>query len=126
MVLLLAPLLPMILFGHRVGGTGVVGRGRLRPAVPFRLLLGTAVASVITLGHARRLVRWELIRLVAVGVAAAVGAWIGLVQATALVSMMTILSLTQVHRQAARLGGEAPPWCVACRRVPSPCRRACV
>jgi hypothetical protein len=81
----------------------------LAPAVPFRLLLGTAVASVITLGHARRLVRWELIRLVAVGVAAAVGAWIGLVQATALVSMMTILSLTQVHRQAARLGGEAPP-----------------
>ena len=71
LVLLMAPLLPIIL-GPSWSGTGWLV-AVLAPAVPFRMLLGTAVASVITLGDARRVVRWELIRLAAVGLAAVIG-----------------------------------------------------
>jgi PST family polysaccharide transporter len=106
-VLLAAPLLPVVL-GPSWEGTGWLV-AVLAPAVPFRLLLGTAVAGAITAGAARRVVGWESARLVAVGAAALVGATFGLVPATAMVSVTTIVSLTVVHRRSAGLGGEVGP-----------------
>jgi O-antigen/teichoic acid export membrane protein len=104
MVMLLAPLVPQIL-GSAWSGTGWLV-AILAPAVPFRLLLGTAVASAITIGAANRLVVWELGRFIALGATAFLGATFGLVAATAAVSIMTVLSITAVHLLTGRLGQE--------------------
>jgi O-antigen/teichoic acid export membrane protein len=104
-VLLLAPVLAIFL-GSAWAGTGWLV-AILAPAVPFRMLLGAAVANAITLGGARSVVVWEFGRLVAVGLAAAIGGVFGVVPAAALVSAATIVSLTVVHRLSVRLSKEA-------------------
>ena len=106
-VLVAAPILPFVL-GPSWSGTGWLV-AVLAPAVPFRLLLGTAVAGAIVSGAARRVVGWESARLVAVGAAALVGAMFGLIPATGMVSIMTIVSLTAVHRRSAMLAGQPGP-----------------
>lgn len=102
-VLVLSPLVPLFL-GTEWKGTGWL-MAILAPAAPFRMLLGTAVANAVTLGAARRVVQWELCRLVAMAFAAFAGARFGLVPATAVVAVITIVSLIDVHRRSAALAG---------------------
>jgi O-antigen/teichoic acid export membrane protein len=114
-VLVMAPILP-ILLGPAWSGTGWLV-AILAPAIPFRMLLGTAVANAITLGGARLVMVWELCRLVAVGVAAMLGGMFGLIPATALVSATTVVSLTAVHQLSGRLAGVRAmrrEWSAAC------------
>jgi O-antigen/teichoic acid export membrane protein len=109
LVLLLAPILPLLLGSEWAGIGWIVAI--LTPAVPFRMLLGTAVANAITAGGAREVVRWEAGRLLGVGLAAYVGARWGLFTASAAVATTSIASLVVVHRlSAAFTGGVRPRW----------------
>ena len=114
-VLLAAPVLPWLLGPDWVGVGWLVAV--LAPAVPFRLLLGTTVAQAVTVGAARSVVGWEAVRLAVIGVATLIAAQFGLVPATAVVSIATIVTVGGEHLRSCTLGGVRAdrrlPWAAA-------------
>lgn len=76
-------------------------------ALPWRLLLGPVVALGLTSGTARRVIGWELVRMV--GLAASIAIASGSLNAVAgAVSAATIVTVTWAYRKATAAAGLAP------------------
>ncbi len=89
-------------------------------AVPARLLLGVTVALAITSGRATRVIRWEVLRVVALACATAGGARWGLGGATVAATAATATSIVIVHLRARHLAGLRFGFPQAGRRYTAP------
>ncbi|MEX1006544.1 MAG: oligosaccharide flippase family protein [Acidimicrobiia bacterium] len=91
----------------QVGPTAAV----LAIALPWRMIAGQAGALAITGGNTRRLVGWELERLLGFSVAYSIAAWFGFSAFVASVSIAWIVGITLLRRTAERTDGiAAPTW----------------
>jgi hypothetical protein len=101
---LVAAVVVPALLGSEWEGTGAV-TALLALAVPWRMLLGVTVAMALTAGRPEAVVRWEAIRLVAVGIAVVLAATASIEAVAAAVAAMAVVGITVEHGAAARLVG---------------------
>lgn len=80
-------------------------------ALPWRMIAGQAGALAITGGNTRRLVRWEIKRLLGFSVVYGVASCFGFAAFVASVSIAWIVGITLLRRTAERTDGiAAPKW----------------
>jgi PST family polysaccharide transporter len=102
-----SPVLPVVIGERWTYSAWIVAA--LAFAVPFRLSLGLAGSMALSQGLEARLIRWELIRLVATATALGGAAMIGLRAFVAAVALVAIASHAGLHRAVCTRLGLAPP-----------------